>query len=161
MAAGVGSANEYNIKAALLFNLTKMVTWPEKRLTASEPDFQVCLFGDNPFDSRLNGFTRKTVSDHPVKIVTDVSLDELDQCHIVFISKEGIRHLANILYRINQKGILSVGDTAGFLEQGGMINFVKLNDRMNIEINQCIANKSGFEIDAKLLALASTIIRDC
>ena len=50
--------------------------------------------------------------------------------------------------------VLTVADTAGFLDHGGIINFVLEGSKVRFEINQEAAERAGIKISSKLLRLA-------
>ena len=50
-----------------------------------------------------------------------------------------------------------MGDTKGFVEQGGMINFVLENDRVRFEVNHKAAEQAGLKISSKLLNVAKSV----
>jgi hypothetical protein len=53
---------------------------------------------------------------------------------------------------------LTVGDTKGFAEQGGMINFVLDNDRVQFEVSRKAVEQAGLKISSKLLSVAKLVI---
>ncbi len=54
---------------------------------------------------------------------------------------------------------LTVGETSGFLTQGGMIRFFLENNRVRFSINQTIAESAGLQISSRLLRLARSVSR--
>ena len=54
--------------------------------------------------------------------------------------------------------VLFVGDAKNFLESGGMINFIKENEKVRFEINNKAAKEAGLDIRSKLLRLAKRVI---
>jgi len=54
--------------------------------------------------------------------------------------------------------VLTVGDTKGFAELGGIINFVLDNDRVRFEVNRKAAEQAGLKISSKLLIVAKLVI---
>lgn len=63
------TADEYEIKAAMLVNLTKFVEWPAAKLGDAGSPFVIGVLGHDPFghdlDKQLAG---KSVAGHPVVI---------------------------------------------------------------------------------------------
>ena len=55
-------------------------------------------------------------------------------------------------------GALTVGDTKGFADCGGVINFVLENDRVQFEVNRKAAEQAGLKISSKLLSVAKLVI---
>jgi hypothetical protein len=52
---------------------------------------------------------------------------------------------------------LTVGESAGFLPLGGMINFVLEQDRVRFEVNLAAAEQHHLKLSSKLLAVARVV----
>ena len=59
--------------------------------------------------------------------------------------------------RIKGKHVLLVGQDAGFLEAGGIINLIVDGGRISFEINLAPAHAASLELDQKLRALAKSV----
>jgi hypothetical protein len=66
--------------------------------------------------------------------------------------------MKQILEGLGGASVLTVGDCKGFAEQGGMINFVLENDRVQFEVNRKAAEQAGLKISSKLLSVAKSVI---
>ncbi len=55
---------------------------------------------------------------------------------------------------MSEPGLLTVGETPGFLEHGGIINLVEVQGRIRFEINQEAAKRAGLTVSSRLLRLA-------
>jgi hypothetical protein len=55
--------------------------------------------------------------------------------------------------------VLTVGETDGFAEQGGMVNLKLESGRVQIQINLSAAEEARVRISSKLLSLAQIIQR--
>ena len=51
--------------------------------------------------------------------------------------------------------ILTVGETAQFLREGGMVRFYLQNNNVRFQINQKNAEAAGLKVSSQLLALAA------
>jgi hypothetical protein len=56
--------------------------------------------------------------------------------------------------------ILTLGDSPGFVQAGGMIGFVVHENNVRLAVNLHAAHRAGFSISAKLLEVALNIIKD-
>jgi hypothetical protein len=50
-----------------------------------------------------------------------------------------------------------VSDDSGFIEMGGMIQFVIIDGKIRFDINQTAANRSSIKMSSKLLGLARNV----
>jgi hypothetical protein len=70
------------------------------------------------------------------------------------------RHIRNTLDPIRTESILTIADTEGSLEKGGIINFVIEKNKIRFEINTAAAKRAGLTIRSKLLRLATRLIAE-
>jgi hypothetical protein len=61
---------------------------------------------------------------------------------------------------VSGNGVLVVGETEHFVQEGGIIGFCLEQNKIRFEINLEAAEKAKLKISAKLLALAKTVIGD-
>jgi YfiR/HmsC-like len=45
--------DEYQVKAAFLFNFTKFVEWPQQAFKNASDPMSICVLGSNPFGNSL------------------------------------------------------------------------------------------------------------
>jgi hypothetical protein len=81
-------------------------------------------------------------------------LAEAEGCHILFISRSERGRIPQILQDLGTAPVLTVADTDGFLDDGGIINFRLEGSKVRFEINQQAAERVGIKISSKLLRLA-------
>ncbi len=148
---------EYRVKAAYLYNFLKFVEWPREKSAEASAYYIIGVIGEDPFGPALVRIGRKSVKGRPLKIKRFKSMEELETCHILFISASEKGRIENMLKRLNQMPVLTVGDVAGFTQRGGMINLVKSGKKVRFEINREAAEKTGLKISSKLLKLARIV----
>ena len=86
-------------------------------------------------------------------------LDQLDKCHLLFVSRSEEKNLPEILAKIKNWNTLTVSDMEGFAQSGGVINFVTVEKKIRFEINLDAAERADLKISSKLLRLAK-IVKD-
>jgi hypothetical protein len=151
--------SEYQVKAAFLYNFAKFVEWPASSFSSLAAPLQICVFGPNPFGEALREITRdKVVGGRKIAVNDLTDVRQTRNCHILFISAAETVHAKEIFERLRGTSILTVGDTRDFIGQGGMINFVLENERVQFEVNRKTAEQSGLKISSKLLSLARSVV---
>src|ERR1700722_1575980 len=76
----------YPVKLAFLFNFTKFVEWPADSYRDPGAPLAMCIAGNDPFNSDLEGELRtRKVDGHPVEIRRLRPNDSLRVCHVVFV----------------------------------------------------------------------------
>jgi len=149
-------ATEYTVKAAFLERFTRFIEWPESSAIAdtSKP-FILGVIGKNPFALILEEFyANQKIRNKKVEIRYFSSPDGIEKCHLLFISHSSKNQLSRILSRTRNKPILSVSDTKKFAEEGVLINFYIVENKIRFEINESAARKSGLSISYLLLNMA-------
>ncbi|MBA3912936.1 MAG: YfiR family protein [Acidobacteriales bacterium] len=145
--------DERTVKAAFVFNLTKYVEWPEPaaRLT-------VGVVGTGPMSDALQKILNGKISDgRPIIVLLLHSEDQVQQCHIVFVATAA-HPLRPMLDRIRDRPVLTVSDTDGFAQHGGMVGLVRQGDQIQLQVNLQAAQEAHLRISSRLLSL-STIVR--
>ncbi len=76
---------------------------------------------------------------------------------MVFVSSSESAYLAEIIGSLQVVNVLLVGETNGFAELGGTIEFTLEENHVRFTINIDAANRSGLRFSSKLLALAKIV----
>ena len=76
-------------------------------------------------------------------------------CQIIFICVSEKERLPQILETLKRTRVLTVGETAGFAEEGGIANLIAERNRVRLEINNSAASRSGLTISSQLLNVAT------
>ena len=147
-----GLQREYEIKAAYLYNFIKYVDWPSYGDTIT-----IGVLGGNPFGTALAPLNGKTVKGRRLVIRDLDSLRDAQKCQIIFVSSSEKSRLQEIFENLKSARVLTVGETQGFANGGGMINFVEENNKVRFEINADAARRTGLNISSELLKLAKLV----
>ena len=148
---------EYEIKAALLYNFAKFVEWPDETVPETSAPLTLCVLGDDPFGPALESIDGKTIRSRRLVIKRSVTARDVSTCHILFISSSEEKHLAQILEVLRTSSTLTIGETQGFTQNGGIINLAVESNKVRFEINANAADRAGLKISSKLLSLASVV----
>jgi hypothetical protein len=152
-----GVAGEYDVKAAFLFNFTKFVEWPPAAFTDEHSLLRVCVLGENPFGKALSLLMGDEVGGRRLSLTHLESLNKLESCHVLYVSRSERERLGQVLAAVRSAPVLTVGDTPGFIDQGGMINFILEGSKVRFDVNQEAAERAGIKISSRLLALAKHV----
>jgi len=160
LAAQAVRASEYQVKAVFLFNFAQFVDWPAEAFPATDTPLVICVLGNDPFGGALDQTVRdERLGGRSFQVRRHQSVDEIQTCHILFISRaEGDRPEA-ILAGLKDRPILTVSDANGFAERGGMIRFVTDRNRIRLQLNLAAAEAARLTISSKLLRVAEVITR--
>lgn len=157
VARAQGVAPEYEVKAAFLFNFTKFVEWPPAAFIDEHSQLKICVLGENPFGKTLHSLMGEEVGGRRLSLMRLESLNNLESCHVLYVSRSERDRLGQILAGVRNAPVLTVGDMPGFIDQGGMINFILEGSKVRFDINQEAAERTGIKISSRLLALAKHV----
>lgn len=148
------SGSEAAVKTAFLYNFFKFIDWPtESKL--SQNSYQLCTSDNDQLGESLLVLKNKKVGNKTLDIRRGLSAKELQSCHIVFIDAND--NTAAILQSLKALPIVTVSDQPNFIEQGGMISLVQIDNRLGFAINLVGINEVGLHMSAQLLKLAKSV----
>ncbi|HWN43656.1 MAG TPA: YfiR family protein [Thermoanaerobaculia bacterium] len=148
-------APEYALKAAFLFNFAKFVEWPASAFDGERAPLAICVYGEDPFGRALDEVVQgERVGERSLLVQRPDSLDDLRECHVLFVSRSEKDRLRDVMAEVEGKPVLTVADTDGFLRAGGVINFILEGNKVRFIIDQEAAGRSGLQISSKLMRLA-------
>ncbi len=156
--------SEQEVKAAMLLKILRFVEWPKDTFTAERPNFVFCAAGSDSVAAALEKLLRtQRIAGRAVEWRTLGGNDlvrESQDCHLLFVPSAQTWALEGLLKSLKGRRILLVGDRPGFLESGGMLNFLLEDQRVRFEVNLDRTKAAGLNLSSKLLALASRVLTD-
>ncbi len=151
---------EYQVKAAFLYNFARFVEWPAAAFASPQEPLTICVFGDDPFGSDLSDAVKgKTAGAREILIRRTKHSAAAGGCQMAFIGSVEKKYFRPLLDNLTAAASLTVGDSAGFTQAGGVINLVLEGASVRFEINVDAAERAHLTISSALLGLAK-IVRD-
>ena len=148
---------EYQLKAVFLLNFARYVTWPEDALAGSDA-IDICVLGRDPFGEHLTGLEARQAQGRAVKVHYPSAAADAKGCEVVFVAGSEQRRLNAILRELEAWPVLTVSDIDGFVEAGGNIGLVTVDDRIRFDINRTTVESQRLRLSAQLLKLARRLI---
>jgi hypothetical protein len=154
-------SREYQLKAVFLFNFIQFVQWPDAVFPEPGTPIRIGVLGDDPFGQALDEAVRdETVRGHKLVVLRSRRLEDLQDCHLLFIGKSEARRIGEILALIDRRPVLTVGETDGFARNGGIIAFFSEGNKVRFEINPVSAQRQGLKLSSQLLGLGRIVAAD-
>jgi len=154
-------SKEYQIKAAFLFNFAQFVEWPSTAFENADTPICIGILGADPFGSALDETVRgETVRKRKLIVLRSQRLEDLKNCHMIFISKSEESRLQKILEEIQSKSVLTVSETPDFANRGGILNFYLDGNKVRFEINPAVAQRKNLKLSSELLNLGKIVKSD-
>ncbi|MDM8556387.1 YfiR family protein [Desulfococcaceae bacterium HSG7] len=150
-------ATDDEIKAALVFKFPVYVRWPDNVMNEKAAQFNLCTLGKGRLPVFLSHFDGEKIIGKVIRVKRIANIEALEDCHLLFISSSENKNLPVILKAIEGKPILTIGDMKGFAQNGGVINFIRVQDSVHFEINPEAGKRMGLTISSKLLRIAKIV----
>jgi hypothetical protein len=154
-------SSEYLIKAGFIYNFAKFVEWPSAAFADADSPIVIGVIGVDPFGPLID----RIVEDKKIgsrgfvvkRFRWGKDLKDLKDCKILFVSPSERGHIDEILQLVRGFPVLTVGETPGFAERGGIIRFTLEDNRVRFEVNVQAARRADLNISSRLLTLAKII----
>lgn len=157
-------ASEESVKAAILFNLIRFVEWPVSAVPDPSAPWIVATFGQDALQKRMVEMAASAGLSSRVSVLEVGELGQLEDCRdgikVLYIARSAHKLIPQILDLLQARPVLTVGDDEGFVIRGGMMNYVRRNNRIRFDINLDQAEKSRLKMSSRLFSLARVIVRD-
>jgi hypothetical protein len=146
---------EYQVKASSIYHFLYFIRWPDD-VFDEKHTLQVCILGQDRFGKVVDVLEDQVVEGRRIRVRKMPSYDkaEASTCQVLFISDSLSRDLAKILGDLRGRSVLTIGETEGFLQNGGTINFVVADNRLQFELNRSALNQARLTVSDKLLRLS-------
>ena len=151
------SPDEFQVKSAMVFNITKYVEWPAESFPGKGAALTICVVGTGPFGQALESLKGTTVQGRTVIVKHVSQTEEISACQVLVINNSERRQLPAVLAKARQHGVLSISDIPRFAQKGGIIGFVSQEGRIRLEVNLSSAQSSRIKISSQLLKLAKIV----
>jgi hypothetical protein len=148
-------SREYNIKAAFVYNFLKYIDFPPGAIAGST--ITIGIEGADPSGGAFDLLNGKVVQGKTLSVRHLGDRTDLSGINVVFVPSAERARARTILDNAGHGGILTIGESVGFAQSGGMIGFVNDLNRVRFEINQAVAARAGLKISSQLLRLATIV----
>jgi hypothetical protein len=146
-------SREYPIKAAFVYNFLKYIDFPAGSVSNT---VTIGIVGADPSGGAFDALNGKVV-DGKTLIVKHLG-DHYDftGVNVVFVPNSEREHLRQVIAN-GHPGLLTVGESPGFAQEGGVINFIPAANRVRFQINPDAATKEELRVSSQLLRLADIV----
>jgi hypothetical protein len=160
------SYEEHEIKAAFLYSFAQFITWETRATTgqtaaltaaltaAQTAALTYCAVHEGPVVNALKELiAAKQTAGETRRYTLLADLSNIRQCHILFLGAD--TNKSESLQLRPEESVLTVGDSQGFVANGGIIEFRRQGARVQVHINLATARAQRIQISSKLLKLAT------
>lgn len=141
------------VKAAIVYKLTKFITWPEKRQTLA-----LCIIGSGAINSELLKINHKFSMGRRISVTHKTPTAPLEKlCDVVYIHNTKMDRISEVINKLQNKPVVTISDSQNFVYQGGVIGLFRTGSRIRFAISHSATRNAGVSISSQLMGLAKTV----
>ena len=144
------------LQANYIYNIAKLVEWKDEGMR--QGNFIVgVLGGANLYQELIKQYSTRTIGKQPIEVRKLPRSAEVERCHILFVGKGELGLLPEIYKRHQGKPTMIITEYAGALEDGAVVNFVKVDNMLKYELDMANAKTHGLVVGLTLKNLAHRV----
>jgi len=148
---------ENKIRAAILYNIAVFVKWPPSTFADDDSPLLFCAVQAEALAAEMEfGLRNRTVNGRPVQVVPLTDATDLRSCHLAYLGERDPAKILAILRETIGQPMLTVHESER-VAKGGVIRFLRDDQKLRFEINDAAASRNHLEISPKLLKLAIVV----
>ena len=150
---------EAKIKAAYLYQFIRYVRWPNGAFTRADSPILVGSIGGDPVNPYLSAIAKsRSAGSRKLAYQPISNIAEAKACHILFVSdRADPKAVESIIRNLGNEPILLVGETPSFLDSGGIISFVVVDNKVRLQLSMKSAANHQLKISSQLAKLAQIV----
>ena len=151
-------SHEYPLKAVFLFNFAQFTGWPTNAFEKADSPLVIGVLGDDPFGALLDDAVRgEIVNGRKFVVERYRRVEDIQTCHILFISQSEARRLDKIVSALKAKPVLTVSEIADSASNGVCVRFMTENNKIHLRINMDSLQAARLTVSSKLLRVAELV----
>jgi hypothetical protein len=145
-----GQNLERSVKAAFLYKFLAYVDYPGE----APPQYTVGVMGADDVAGELAQIAKgRTVNSRPIEVKLLREGDALNGVQLLFVGGDTGRP-QQVLRTAAQQGVLTVTEVENGLQQGSVINFRVVEERVRFEVSLPAAERNNVKLSSRLLSVA-------
>ncbi|GAA4650039.1 hypothetical protein GCM10023116_23220 [Kistimonas scapharcae] len=146
---------EDQVKAAILYKITRFIQWPR---TVRTEALTICMLGKDPLNDYVSSLKSRKDMSQTIDVAILTTFDSKHSvCNLLFINMSAQTQLEHVLNSLEGTPVLTVSDIKDFAKQGGMVELVRESNRVSFTLNLPAAKAGGFVISSQLMKIARVI----
>lgn len=149
---------EEGLKAGYLVNFLEFVKWDQSQ----HKGHRIGVFKAEGVADKIRAISLARANAPKNRQISVVSFNQpkdISHVDLLFVPRGEHQHWADVVELSERQSFILIGEDTGFLETGGVIQFVTVNNRLRFKINSKQAEKIGVSMSSKLLNLAVEVRR--
>jgi hypothetical protein len=139
------------MQALYIYNFTKQMEWPDSYVNKN---LVIGVYGSKETFNEINGLLKgQKIGSRDIHIVFYNSLNDISDCHVLFIPDAKVEILQSIFTKLSKSPILIVTNLPGMIERGACINFTIVEGKQLYEISKKNIQSHNIAVSNELINL--------
>jgi hypothetical protein len=144
------------LQANYLYNIAKLVEWKDPAMRNG--NFIIGVIGNaNLYQELIKQYSTRTIGKQPIEVRKLPRSADVERCHLLFVGRTEISLLPDLYRNLAKAPTLLVTEYEGALDDGAVVNFVRVNNLLKYELSLANANKHGVVVGLTLRNLAHRV----
>ncbi|WP_162674451.1 YfiR family protein [Vibrio variabilis] len=143
------AVSDDQLKAVYLYRFPMLADWPT---AATGKVTHYCITRESSIGDYLSQIIASKSSSARFVDLSQSDKSQTEICHILYVDGQDREHVVELAKRYPYA--LTIGTGVQFVSLGGMLAFIKVNNRIKPLISQHNVEKSGVRLRAQLLAIS-------
>ena len=152
------SATPREVKAAFMYNFARFTEWPTDAFVSESAELVIGVAGDEALRRRVDNVIRgKFAGIRALKTRHVKDPNDMASIQMLYIGGTAASRVEEFVQALHGVPVLTVSEVDGFVDKGGMINFLIANNRLRFEIGWDATEQSRLKVSSRVLTLALTL----
>lgn len=141
------------VQASYIYNIAKLVEWKDPGM--KNGNFLIGVLGSaNLYQELIKKYATKSIGKQAIEVLKLPRSSDIAKCHILFVGQSELALMPAIYKNIDKKNTLLITEYPDALEDGAVVNFVRVSNTLKYELSVVNANKHKLEVGSTLVNLA-------
>lgn len=147
------------LKISYIYKFIKFIELPSDIFAVDNSSFNLCIYDKDVFIKANSLLQDKKVKSFPISVRDANRIKDISYCHAHYLSGLSHQTINRMLAKpLKNKAYLTIGDSEEFVENGGIIGFTIIDEKLKFNINWRRAKALQIKISSKVLTLANKLI---
>ncbi len=144
------------LQASYLYNIAKLTEWKDERMRNG--NFVIGIIGGgNLHQELIKKYSTKTIGKQQIQVLKLLGASDTEKCHLLFVGQSALNLLPEIYKKLSNQPTMIVTEYPDALEDGSVVNFVKIDNTLKYELSIVNARKHRLEVGITLKNLAHRV----
>lgn len=147
-------AEDQQLKVVYIVNFLKFLSFTRK----TDKGILVCYLADNKYSEYFSQISGVSVKGKALRVKKLGEANGINECEVLYVDAIDNDKAHALIQTAREAGVVDIGNGVEFVEDGGLIGFSVLNNRLRFSINMGQAKSRKIQFSASLLEMAHEVV---